>query len=199
MKGLLIKDFYVLVKQLKIFLVFIPLMALMGGSSLASTSILLGAVLPMTAIAYDERSKWNELALMMPYSKKDIAICKYLLGYTCMLIATMLSFLGQTLLVTFGGKLDFNINMLLFGVAAGLFFIALNTPLSFKFGVEKVRYIFIIGMVAITALAGILVETDSINVIAQSSIAPLFIFLFIIILNVVSILISIKVCDSNRK
>jgi ABC-2 type transport system permease protein len=80
MRGLLLKDFLVVTKQLKLFLIIIPVMAMVGGGSMASMAILMGSVLPMTAIAYDERSKWNEIAVMMPYSKKEIVLSKYLLG-----------------------------------------------------------------------------------------------------------------------
>ena len=62
MKSLLLKDCYVITKQLKIFLVIIPVIALTTGGSMNALAILLGAVLPMTAIAYDERSKWEQLA-----------------------------------------------------------------------------------------------------------------------------------------
>ena len=49
MKSLLIKDFYVITKQLKIFLIIIPVIALTTGEAMSTLSILLGAVLPMTA------------------------------------------------------------------------------------------------------------------------------------------------------
>ncbi|MEG0372022.1 MAG: ABC-2 transporter permease [Clostridium sp.] len=85
MSGLLIKDILVITKQLKIFLIIIPVMAITGGGSMDMLAILMSSVLPMTAIAYDERSKWNQIAVMMPYSRKDMVISKYLLGYICMM------------------------------------------------------------------------------------------------------------------
>ena len=54
-------------------LILIPIMAITGGVSMASIAILLGAMLPMTAMAYDEQSKWNDLAVLMPYSKKYLS------------------------------------------------------------------------------------------------------------------------------
>ena len=57
MKGLLLKAFLVLVKQMKFLLILIPIIAITGGSSMASIAILVGAMLPMTAMAYDEQSE----------------------------------------------------------------------------------------------------------------------------------------------
>ena len=51
MKGLLIKDFMVIVKQLKLFIIVIPLMALAGGTTAAPMAVLFGSMLPITAIA----------------------------------------------------------------------------------------------------------------------------------------------------
>ena len=43
-----------------------------AGSSTASFAFVYSAMLPITAMAYDERSKWDKLAAMMPYSKRSI-------------------------------------------------------------------------------------------------------------------------------
>ncbi|MDD2504304.1 MAG: ABC-2 transporter permease, partial [Clostridia bacterium] len=134
MKGLLLKDCYTITKQLKIFLIVIPVMAVAGGFSMSAFAVLLGAALPMTAIAYDERSKWNELAAMMPYSKGNLVFSKYLLGYLCMLGAAILVVIGQLLIKALGiVQTDISINMLVFAIVSGLVLIAINTPILFKF------------------------------------------------------------------
>ena len=48
-------------------------------------------MLPYTAMAYDERSKWNQLAAMMPYSDRDIVLSKYVFGWLFILAATAAS------------------------------------------------------------------------------------------------------------
>ena len=194
MKSLLLKDFYVITKQLKIFLIIIPVIALTTGEAMSTLSILLGAVLPMTAIAYDERSKWNELAAMMPYSKFDLIFSKYLLGYLCMFGAALLVFIGQII-----GKnngivvIDDDINVLLFAVMGGLIFIAINTPILFKFGSEKGRFVFIITMALVGASGPILQKVDSRIIIKIFNLSPVILLAFVVILNVMSLMISMNI------
>ena len=194
MKSLLLKDFYVITKQLKIFLIIIPVIALTTGEAMSTFSILLGAVLPMTAIAYDERSKWNELAAMMPYSKFDLIFSKYLLGYLCMFGAALLVFIGQII-----GKnngivvIDDDINVLLFAVMGGLIFIDLNTPIVFKFGSEKGRFVFIITMALVGASGPILQKVDSRIILKIFNLSPVILLAFVVILNVMSLMISMNI------
>ncbi|MBG9982952.1 ABC-2 transporter permease [Aerococcaceae bacterium DSM 111020] len=194
MKSLLLKDFYVLTKQLKIFLVIIPVIALTAGEAMSTFSILLGAVLPMIAIAYDERSKWNELAAMMPYSKFDLIFSKYLLGYLCMFGAALLVLIGQII-----GKnidivgIDGDINVLLFAVMGGLIFIAINTPILFKYGSEKGRFVFIITMALVGASGSILQKVDSRIILKILNLSPVILLVFVVILNVMSLMISMNI------
>ncbi len=194
MKSLLLKDFYVITKQLKIFLLIIPVIALTTGEAMSTFSILLGAVLPMTAIAYDERSKWNELAAMMPYSKFDLIFSKYLLGYLCMFGAALLVFIGQII-----GKnngivvIDYDINVLLFAVMGGLIFIAINTPILFKFGSEKGRFVFIITMALVGASGPILQKVDSRIILKIFNLSPVILLAFVVILNVMSLMTSMNI------
>lgn len=194
MKSLLLKDFYVITKQLKIFLIIIPVIALITGEAMSTLSILLGAVLPMTAIAYDERSEWNELAAMMPYSKFDLIFSKYLLGYLCMFGAALLVFIGQIIGKNNGiVAIDDDIKVLLFAVMGGLIFIAINTPILFKFGSEKGRFVFIITMALVGASGPILQKVDSRIILKIFNLSPVILLAFVVILNVMSLMISMNI------
>ena len=161
---------------------------------MSTFSILLGAVLPMTAIAYDERSKWNELAAMMPYSKFDLIFSKYLLGYICMFGAAVLAFVGQIIGKNTGILvIDDNLNVLLFAIMGGLIFIAINTPILFKFGSEKGRFVFIITMGIVGASGPILQKVDSRIILEILNLSPVILIAFVVILNVISIMISMNV------
>lgn len=194
MKGLLLKDFLVLTKQMKMFLILIPIMAITGGVPMASIAILLGAMLPMTALAYDEQSKWNDLAMMMPYSKKNIVLSKYVLGYLCMTGASILFMVAQVVMTTTQHKdLRTNLYMILFAILCGLLFIAINTPISFKYGVQKGRIVFIV-CVGISATASSIFK-DVISEIPTNMIStlPVMAILAVLLLNVVSVVISLCV------
>lgn len=194
MSGLLMKDILVITKQLKIFLIVIPVMAITGGGSMATLAILLGSVLPMTAIAYDERSKWNALALVMPYSKKDIVVSKYLLGYLCMLGAATLVIAVQSVMTLIGkGNIAESASMLLMALVCGLIFIAINTPILFQFGSEKGRYVFIIAMAFAAGLGPIMKNIDSSILLSMPNTLPVFLFVFAVIFNFISIFISMHI------
>ena len=194
MISILLKDLYVITKQLKIYLVIISVIALTTGETMSAFAILLGAALPMTAIAYDEHSKWNELAAMMPYSKFDLVFGKYLLGYLCMFGAALIVFVGQIV-----GKSSVvmptkdGMNVLLFAVVGGLIFIAINTPILFKFGSEKGRFVFIIIMALVGASGSILQKIDNRIILEILNISPVILLTFVVILNAISITISMNI------
>ncbi len=197
MKGLLLKDFLVITKQMKLFLLVIPVMAIIGGSSMASIAILLGAVLPMTALAYDEQSKWNELAVMMPYSKKDIVISKYLLGYLCMAGAAILFVAAQLIMTALGqGNLGANLFMLYFSILSGLFLIAINTPILFKFGTQKGRFVFIFFMGFAAAAGSILRDSHAGIPLPLAQMLPILFLVLAVVLNVVSVAIALHIKHS---
>lgn len=152
MKGLLIKDFIVIAKQLRLFVIVIPIMAMAGGTTAAPMAVLFGSMLPMTAIAYDERSKWDELASMMPYSRRSLVLNKYLLGYICMLAAAALAYISMLVMAAVGkGGGQGQAGIMLFSFCCGMIFIAINTPVLIRFGSEKGRLVFIAAMICVLA------------------------------------------------
>ena len=85
MKGLLLKDLYVLKDSLKVYLIIFLLYGYMGivegeiGLMYAMVFIT-SVVLPITSVSYDERCGWDRLANTMPVSRKQIVYSKYLLA-----------------------------------------------------------------------------------------------------------------------
>ena len=190
MKGLLLKDFYVVTKQLKIFLIIIPIIAIFNPVMTPLVS-LMGAFLPMTALAYDEQSKWSNLADMMPYSKSDIVISKYVFGYICMLGFTAIILLFRLISInSIFSSLPTNIPI---SLAIALIFIAINTPVMFKFGVEKGRFVYILAM-AVLASIGALSSEININIFG---ISPIILILIAIGINIISMIISIRIQENK--
>lgn len=146
MWGLMLKDLLNLKKQGSLFLV---LLILYGGLAvfnhmpeLFAVFIMIGAVIPMTAKAFDERAHWEGVALTLPVSKKAIVGSKYLLGLA-------LSLIGLGLYICFG---IFVPNMpAAEAVGSGVIIYALSVlmlslmmPLLFKLGTEKLRLIMVV-------------------------------------------------------
>jgi len=164
MRGLLLKDLLNLKKQIKIFLIylffFIALAAFSHNFSTASGIIVvLCSILPVTAMSYDERAKWDKYALTMPVSRGDMVISKYLLGLILGAGALLLN-LTIGLLFMFASYQEVIItSLVLFEV--GLFMIALLLPFMFKYGVEKSRLIMLLiffiptGLIVLLAQSGL--------------------------------------------
>lgn len=158
MRGLLIKDVYTLIKQMKVILLILVVFACIPGYSLAPFAVVYAAMLPITALAYDERSKWDELAVMMPYSTRNIVFSKYVLGAMSIACATVVSVGAQLLIGALRGEpLDITqLKGLIMLACMAFIILSINLPFMFRFGVEKGRIVFLIlvcgGTVAAMAL-----------------------------------------------
>lgn len=161
MKGLLLKDFFTLVKQTKIFLLIIVVWACIPDFAAVPFAVVYGAIMPVTALAYDERAKWDALAAMMPYSARDLVVSKYLLGYGAMIGSALLAFVAQTAAnaVRGAGFVTDGLSPFLtlgLGLCAGLLMQGILLPLVFRLGTEKGR-LALFALVAIVTLGGMAV------------------------------------------
>ena len=198
MKGLLLKDFFTLSKSLRIFLVLILLFACMPGYNMAIFAVVYASLLPVTALSYDERCKWDTLAAMSPYSPADMVVSKYLLGYIGILFAAVLALAVHAVYGIFSSSSDTGyISSILGGAVSGLLIISLTMPAMYKFGVEKGRIaFFVILAVTFGAVAGLSVLSDK-GELSRFSLrlgagTGIVILLAVILLNVVSIILSIR-------
>ncbi len=198
MKALLVKDFMVITKQLRIFLFLILFLPLATGGTMLSFAILLAAALSMTAIAYDERSKWNELSAMMPYSKFELVFSKYLLSYLGVAATAGMALLGRLISRVFEIGGDYNtLQIVGFSVVGALIFVAINLPLLFKFGSEKGRFVFIATVVLVSASGPILsaANPDDISqILTNITGIPLMVLIgLVVVANIASVAIAVKI------
>lgn len=200
MKGLLLKDFYTLVKQLRIVLLFLVVMAVIPGINQSAFAMIYFAMMPITAVAFDERSKWDSLAAMMPYKTSDIVLSKYLIGYIGMGAACILSIGIQSIVKQFQhipfASEDALVTLLV--ACVGLILLAVNLPFIFKMGVEKGRLIFIV-IIAATVFA-MMMAGDKIKAMLSSNFMdPALLSVLAVITAVVTNVISVTVSNSIYK
>lgn len=148
MRALLIKDFFVLCKQIRIYLFFVLFFALIPNTNMADFSILYAGMLPFSALMYDELSKWDQLAGTMPYSRRELVVSKYLLGYLACGAALMLclgiSWITTALHLPIGNTFAPDETLLLAALGPG--FVAVTLPLMYRLGAEKGRMLAILAM-----------------------------------------------------
>ena len=196
MKGLLLKDLYTLGKQMKIFLVLLVAFALIPGYSMSAFAVMYEAMLPMTALAYDERSKWDTLAAMMPYSTGALVLSKYLLGYFLAFCAALIALAAQVALSLFQHtSVDLDALVALLAVLCSAYLLlAINMPLLFKLGVERGRLAFLI-LTVVTVLT-VIAGADKLLNLRVPNATFLWIaggcLVCIVIVNALSVLLSIK-------
>ena len=153
MKALVLKDFYVLWKQMRVVILILVLMSVVGGIFNSVFVVVWCALLPFTAMAYDERSHWDQLAAMMPYSKRDIVLSKYVLGWLCMAAATLISAVLQVAAFKATHEAP-TLSALAMSFLGGLIALDLTLPTVFRFGVERGRWGFMIIVFGVAILGG---------------------------------------------
>ncbi|MDD3174162.1 MAG: ABC-2 transporter permease [Herbinix sp.] len=149
MKGLILKDFINLKKNLKIFGVLTLLYGFMsytsGDASFFSTIFtMLFAILTLSLYSYDEMAKWDGYAITMPISKENIVQGKYLMMILLTFIGAVFGFLFAALMYITAGmnSLLQSIESCGIGAAVVILFYSIALPFITKLGVEKARLIF---------------------------------------------------------
>lgn len=153
MKALLMKDAYVLWKQMRTVILILVAISLVGGTFNSVFLVVWCSMLPYTAISYDERSHWGQLAAMMPYSLRDLVLSKYVLGWLCMAGAVALSTAVQAAAVL-AGREGPDLALLLTSLLAGVVALDITLPMIFRFGAEKGRLMLMVAIFGAAILGG---------------------------------------------
>lgn len=172
MKALLYKDFCVLKKVLRLYLLFFVLYGLMAvfnedSGFLAGVLLVMAGMLPLTALASDEQGNFGRFGQVLPVSLRAMVGEKYLLGFICMAAGGGVSlFLLVAIELLHSGGFTGEMlaaQLLTVGVlvlACGVL-LAVMLPLGFWLGVEKARLAVVGGAVVLILLVGFVVEQGS--------------------------------------
>lgn len=195
MKGLLLKDGYQTVSQMKTMYltVAVVLVVWMFSTSdsyafpISYAAIFLG-VLPVNLLGYDQNSGWVEYSLTLPVSKKVLVAEKYLVGLLCAAASVVIGGLFVVVLsLRKGAALDGTALFFVWnGVNTILLMNGISLPLMYRFGAEKARMIYILtfaGFGALIAGGGALVDEFQTNGRFQASIglgAALFVVVLVL-------------------
>ncbi len=159
MKGLLLKDAYQVWYYAKMVIVAAVVMmgagviTMMNGANffIVYAGFLLG-MLPITLLAYDQTSKFNEYSAVLPVSKEQLVGCKYIFGLCGMVLAEFFAAMALGIAQLHWTAVDSALvvsTLVQVGVMT-LLNSAILLPLSYRFGYEKAKYVFYL-MVGVTA------------------------------------------------
>ena len=160
MKGLLIKDGRILFERTrKTLLIILAIGLLMGLTNDSSFFVvwfmLMGSILSMSTIAYDEYDNCYPFLMTLPISRKAYAAEKYVFGILCGLCFWVLSVAFTYLAQKVKGTplSDGERSVLLSSILFPLLILDISIPISLKYGSEKKRIILLIIWGALFALA----------------------------------------------
>lgn len=158
MKGLLLKDWYLLKKYFKSYLFVIAAFLVITffsaddemGWTFSLYPCLICSMVPVSLLGLDEKSKWNKFSAVMPYTRSQLVSSKYLIGLIAQ-TAVIMFFAVMHLVVMVGNdEFDFGqyMTILLADFVVSIILPTVWLPLIFKFGIEKGRifYLILIGV-----------------------------------------------------
>ncbi len=156
MKGLLLKDWYMMKKYCRYYLFvsigFIILSMMSSGDMFfVFYPCLLAGMIPVNLLGYDERSRWTEYVGTLPYTKTQIVSAKYLIGLFTQIALLTVICIAQGVKMGIEGTFvlkEFLLLMMLLLIMASVAS-SPTLPFVFKYGVEKGRaaYYVMIGVV----------------------------------------------------
>lgn len=151
MTGLILKDLLVMKKTLAyyVFLMavysFFAFTGTFTYSIIAGFAVMMGAMGPMSAFAYDEQARWDKFAGASPVGRKGMVTARYLFALILLGVGGVAAAL-LSLLVTRFGKAQVDVWWEPLAVTAavclvGLLLDGVILPVIYKFGSEKSRVI----------------------------------------------------------
>ena len=168
MKGLLLKDAYQAWYYAKtvvvaaVVMMGVGVISMMNGANffIVYAGFLLG-MMPMTLLAYDQTSKFNEYGAALPATKEQLVGCKYIVGLCGLVLAEAFAAaaLGVAQLHWVAVDSALVISTLVQVGMTTLLGSTILLPLSYRFGYEKAKgFYFIAG--ALSALMGFSVAAN---------------------------------------
>jgi len=203
MKGLLIKDMYMLTKYFKLYFVLIPLFLIAwlfnsSNSFFLLYPVLLLALIPVNLISYDEKSKWDRYCGALPCTRAAMVSAKYIILLCCIVLVFLLSVVILLLGVKSGVSSSIVRPSLMMLFGTGLIGPSISLPVIYKFGADKGRIVSLFIFGALIALTGF---ANSVSLSAASALggqAEIIVYPLGITIYALSWLLSIKFYKSKE-
>ena len=172
MKGLLLKDWYMVVNYCKAYLLIC--LVFIGVSIMSDDNFffilypcILCGMIPVTLLGYDERSKWDQYCAALPYTKAQIVSGKYLLGMGTQIGMLLLSAVIQVIRMRVSGAFSWKSFSSILSMLAILSFLtpAISLPPMFRWGVEKGRMAYYISVGLVCGISAFVVNVSDITLL----------------------------------
>lgn len=160
MKGLMLKDLYVMKKYARTTALVALVFAAVGlmsanNASFAGMISMMSTMMIVNAFSYDDLAKWDRYALSMPISRKTMVGARFLLGLILWAGGLVLALAIMMLSMAIHGQTAFLESLLVVVIigAGMLMAMSIAVPLLYKFGVEKGRMLMLLAFLPPVAIA----------------------------------------------
>ena len=186
MKGLLLKDFYMMIKYCRITLavsvMFLVLAFFNDNLFILFYPSMICGLIPTTLLAYDERSRWLQYSMTMPYTQTQIVSSKYLIGLISQSLMLLVITAVQAIKMSMSGgfMLREYLTMLMLVAVLSLFSSSVSLPFIFKLGVEKGRIAYYVMVGVACGLGGgvsVLLGKDTLQPVAFDAVLPVLLLI----------------------
>lgn len=210
MKGLLLKDFCILKKQIKLMVVFVIFYAIWAVAAKMPTMmgtmvILLSIMMPISSMSYDEAGQWYRYAFSLPIPRRTLVLSKYVLGFLVSLGGLVVSAIGNIIILALtNGENALESWLTIIGfLELGVIFLSIIIPILFKYGVEKGRlFIVVIAVIPslLVALLGSTLKTSG-TLMPSAELLQAILYsspLFTLAIFLISFRISVRICRKKE-
>ena len=210
MKGLLLKDFCILKKQMKLMVVFVIFYAIWAVAAKMPTMmgtmvILLSIMMPISSMSYDEAGQWYRYAFSLPIPRRTLVLSKYVLGFLVSLGGLVVSAVGNIIILALtNGENALESWLTIIGfLELGVIFLSIIIPILFKYGVEKGRlFIVVIAVIPslLVALLGSTLKTSG-TLMPSAELLQAILYsspLFTLAIFLISFRISVGICRKKE-
>ena len=170
MSGLLLKDFYLLKKYGRGYVVIAAIFVAVSFMNPENLFFffypcVISGLVPITLISYDEREKWTVYAGTLPVTRAQMVSSKYWISLITGGIVMALMAAGQTFARVRNGGLGPDYAVTLLGMISVILLVpALILPFVFRLGAEKGRIAYVVVLVVAAGCMGALFGLGDVQV-----------------------------------
>lgn len=153
MKSFIIKDMYNIAGYLKsmFFILVVIAVAIIpssGAGSYIFASALMCSMMVITTFSFDDYSKWERYAMVMPVSRNNVVAGKFVDSLLFCIGGSLWGLIAGTIVEVITNRYTGNILELLLiavtSIAVSMVFNSITLPFLFKFGAEKGRMLMVL-------------------------------------------------------
>lgn len=202
MKGLILKDFIMTKKSLKVIIAIIVFYIVYSFAFKENIILMLSSIsvaLTLTTFSYDEYNHWDKIAMSMPVSPKDVISAKFIITAVFSIAGGIIGIVCSVIYF-FVGKFDLteNIFSVFIMIIASFLVCFMAIPIFVKFGVSLGKFVFIAFMIILSVLIYFVYKSNILSSDIPTYIIVTALIAAAVLITVLSYIISVKIYSDKE-